>query len=235
MRNLLLGLITAGALALLGQPVVQADETKPKPAMKMEHEAEEDEHDKAGMKMQDAKDCKAPVHLTAAAEAKLGGGHYEGKLPKAAKGMGKMKMGAMPAANVAPASKKMPGMKGAHNVHKGVRGGEFIMVPNQMHHMEVVYSLNCGVQLFLYNAFTEPIRADRFHAFILIVPEGGDSFFEVMRFLVPSADGSNLHTPIDHHHDDPKNPKGLFEVELYIKFPEEIHPRKFDLVIGTEA
>ncbi len=31
------------------------------------------------------------------------------------------------------------------------------------------------------------------------------------------------------------NPKGLFEVELYVKFPEDIHPRQFDLVVGTEA
>ena len=109
------------------------------------------------------------------------------------------------------------------------------MVPNQLHHMEVVYSLDCGFQLFMYNAFTEPIRADRFQAFILILPEGGDDFFEVMRFLVPSEDGSHLHTPIAHHHDDPKNPKGAFEIELFMKFPEDVQPRKFDLVIGSEA
>ncbi|MDP6573721.1 MAG: hypothetical protein QGI06_09460 [Rhodospirillales bacterium] len=164
----------------------------------------------------------------------MGGALYDGPLPEAAKQMAGMKMGAMPASNAMMSDKTMKGMEGAHNVHKGVRGGEFIMVPNQLHHMEVVYSLECGFQLFMYNAFTEPIRVDRFQSFILILPEGGDDFFEIMRFLVPSKDGSILQTPISHHHDNSKNRKGLFEVELYMKFPEDIHPRMFELVIGTE-
>jgi len=185
-----------------------------------------------GMEMKhSAMPCAAPVKLTREAEMKLGGKLYDGPLPKTAKQMTRMKMGVMSSSNMAMTGKKMKEMQGSHNIHKGDRGGEFIMVPNQMHHMEVVYSHECGFQVFLYNAFTQPIRADRFQAFILVLPESGDDFFEVMRFLVPSADGSFLHTPISHQHDDPKNPTGTFEVEIYMKYPEDIQPRKFDLII----
>lgn len=228
------------ALILAGVPEAHADEKHGKTEDLMHEmpthgtdvikkEEHKDEHKSAQKKVV----CTEPVHLTEEAERKLGGALYKGPLPKAAKKMAGMKMGATPATGVMGA-KKMAEMEGAHGVHKGFRGGEFIMVPNQLHHMEVVYSLECGFQLFTYNAYTEPIRVDRFQAFILILPEGGDEFFEVMRFLVPSADGSVLQTPIAHHHDNPKNPKGLFEVEMYLKFPEDIHPRKFDLVVGTE-
>lgn len=226
------------ALILAGAPEVRADETHGKTeemqthgAGPMKQERHKDENKGAHKKVA----CTQPVHLTEAAETKLGGALYRGPLPKAAKQMARMKLGAVPAVDVAIGAKDMPEMEGAHGVHKGFRGGEFIMVPNQLHHMEAVYTLECGLQLFIYNAFSEPIRIDRFQGFILILPEGGDEFFEVMRFLVPSADGSVLQTDIAHHHDNPKNPKGLFEVELYMKFPEDIHPRKFDLIVGTEA
>ena len=236
MRNMALAVLSAFAVALAAPAGAIAEEGP--------HGAAEDRHAESGtMAMgQDATAeehnrvaCTAPVHVTEAAERKLGGALYEGPLPKAATQMGKMRMGAMPATNVALTDKAVPGMEGSHGVHKGLRGGEFIMVPNQLHHMEVVYSLDCGVQLFMYNAFTAPIRADRFQGFILILPEGGDEFFEVMRFLIPSEDGSYLYTPIAHDHDNPKSPRGMFEVELYLKFPEDIHPRKFDLIVGTEA
>lgn len=177
--------------------------------------------------------CTAPVHLTAEAEKKLGGALYTGRLPKAAIQMSGMKMGAMPTTNVALRGKPQAQMKGAHGVHGGLRGGQFIMVPNQLHHMEVVYTIECGFQVFLYNGFTEPISVDRFQAFILILPEGGDQFFEVMRFLTPSSDGGVLQTAIAHNHDNADNPKGMFEVELYMKFPEDVHPRKFDLIVGS--
>ena len=179
--------------------------------------------------------CTKPVHVTQDAERKLGGGLYTGPLPRAAKQTAGMKMGVMPSSNMAVGGKDMKEMEGSHNVHKGLRGGEFIMVPNHLHHMEVVYTRERGFQLFLYNAFTEPIRADRFQAFILILPESGDDFFEVMRFLVPSADGSFLHTPISHQRNDSQNPKSVFEVELYMKFPEDIQPRKFDVILEPGA
>ncbi len=108
------------------------------------------------------------------------------------------------------------------------------MVPNQLHHIEVIYSLECGYQVFFYNAFTEPTRADRFYAFMIVLPEEGDDFFEVLRFLTPSEDGGHLATRISHRHDGPQ-PKGIFETELYVKFPESIQPMRFDVIVGIEV
>jgi len=180
--------------------------------------------------------CAAPVHLTHEAELKAGGAHYDGPMPKEAMGMGSSAMGAVRVASNKPSmsAKSMKEMEGAHAMHKGMRGGELIMVPNQLHHIEVVYSVDCGYQLFFYNAFTEAIQAERFHAFMVILPEEGDDFFEVMRFLTPSADGSHLVSKISHSHDGPQ-PKGIFETELYVKFPENIHPMRFDVIVGTEV
>jgi hypothetical protein len=180
--------------------------------------------------------CAAPVHLTNEAERKPGGGHYDGPMPKEAMGMGSGAMGAVRVATGKPSmsAKAMKEMEGAHAMHKGLRGGELIMVPNQLHHIEVVYSLECGYQLFFYNAFTEPIRADRFHAFMVILPEDGDDFFEVLRFLTPSADNGHLASMISDSHGGPQ-PKGIFETELYVKFPETIHPMRFDVIVGTEV
>ncbi len=180
--------------------------------------------------------CTAPVHLTDEAERKPGGALYEGPMPKEAMGMESSAMGAVRVASGKPSmsAKSMKEMEGAHVMHKGLRGGELFMVPNQLHHIEVVYSLDCGYQLFFYNAFTQPIRAKRFYAFMIILPEEGDDFFEVLRFLTPSADGSHLASPISHSHDD-LQPKGIFETELYVKFPEHIHPMRFDVIVGTEV
>ncbi len=180
--------------------------------------------------------CTAPVHLTDEAERKAGGARYEGPLPKEAMGMESSAMGAVRVASSKPSmsAKSMKEMEGAHVMHKGLRGGELIMVPNQLHHIEVVYSLDCGYQLFFYNAFTQPIRAERFYAFMIILPEEGDDFFEVLRFLTPSADGSHLASPISHSHGGPQA-KGIFETELYVKFPENIHPMRFDVIVGTEV
>jgi len=233
--------MTAAAFVLLFSvtlPASAGEKKHEEGGMKMEgmKHSEKGGGKEHGMKMEHAATpCTKPVHVTKEAEMKLGGGLYAGPLPKAAKQMTGMRMGVMPSSNMAMGGQGMKEMEGSHNVHKGDRGGQFIMVPNQLHHMEVVYTHKCGLQLFLYNAFTEPIKVDRFQAFILILPESGDDFFEVMRFLMPSADGTYLHTPIAHHHDNPKNPKGAFEVELYMKFPEDIHPRKFDLVIEPGA
>ena len=67
-----------------------------------------------------------------------------------------------------------------------------------------------------------------------IPPEEGDDFFEVLRFLVPSENGSRLASRISHTHDGPK-PKAIFETELDIKFPGSIRPVRFDVIVGTEA
>jgi hypothetical protein len=194
-------------------------------------------HDhKAGMQQARKVACTAPVPLSDAAESKPGGALYKGPLPKEATAPVSRSHGGARVASGMPSksAKSMREMEGAHQMHKGRRGGELIMVPNQLHHLEVLYSNECGYQLFFYNAFTEPIRAGRFRAVVLVLPEEGDDFFEVLRFLTPSADGSHLATRISGGGDNPK-PRGIFETELYIKFPESIQPLRFDVIVGTEV
>ena len=194
-------------------------------------------HDhKKGMQQAQQVACTAPVLLGDTAESKPGGALYKGPLPKRATAPGNLLRGGNRVASGKPSmdAKSMKEMEGAHQMHKGQRGGELIMAPNQLHHLEVLYSNECGYQLFFYNAFTEPIRADRFRAFMLVVPEENDDFFEVLRFLTPSADGGHLATRISLGSDGPK-PRGIFETELYIKFPESIQPMRFDVIVGTEV
>lgn len=182
--------------------------------------------------------CGEPVMLSEAAEKKLGGSLYTGPLPESVSKMSEMSRehGVMQSEDVSDQemSSTKAVLAGTHNVHAGLRGGEFIMVPDNLRHMEVVYSLECGFQLFLYNAFTEPISVAPFQAMILVLPEDGDEFFELMRFLVPSEDGGVLQTKLSQSDDDPENSKGIMEVELYIKFPESLHLHKFDLFVGVE-
>jgi hypothetical protein len=235
MKRLILVATAVLALALAGGAV--AGEKKPMGGMTDHSEMQmaAGEHG-AETKHDHGVACTAPVHLTDEAERKPGGALYEGPMPKEAMGMESSAMGAVRVASGKPSmsAKSMKEMEGAHTMHKGMRGGELFMVPNQLHHIEVVYSLDCGYQLFFYNAFTEPIRAGRFYAFMIILPEEGDDFFEVLRFLTPSADGSHLASPISHSHDGPQA-KGIFETELYVKFPENIRPMRFDVIVGTEV
>jgi hypothetical protein len=238
MKSFIFTAIVAAIAALSGQAA--ADETKHQeqlvtnmPGMSS---GGQDESMAEDMKHGEEVACAAPAHLAAEAETKPGGAAYKGPLPKQAMEMGKKSMGAVRVSSGKPAAnlKNMAEMQGAHNMHKGMRGGELFMVPNQLHHIEVVYSLECGYQLFFYNAFTELVRADRFHAFMIILPEEGNDFFEVMRFLSPSEDGSHLVSRISHSHDGPK-PKGIFETELYIKFPESVEPMMFEVIVGAEV
>ncbi|MHA1600334.1 MAG: hypothetical protein ACTSW2_05870 [Alphaproteobacteria bacterium] len=234
MKSLLSVTVFMLGLALSGEAVAGEAKHDKLTGTKMQGMSSGDQ----GEGMQHSKEivCSEPPLLMTEAETKPGGANYKGPLPKQAMEMGTKKMGAVRVASdkLAANLKNMAEMAGAHNMHKGVRGGELFMVPNQLHHIEVVYSRDCGYQLFFYNAFTEPIRADRFHAFMIILPEEGDDFFEVMRFLTPSEDGSHLVSNISHSHDGPK-PKGIFETELYVKFPESVEPMVFEAIVGTEV
>lgn len=234
MKSLLSATVFMLSLALSGQAV--ADEAKHEGQAGTNMQGMSSGGQGEGMQHGKKIACSEAPHITTEAEMKPGGANYKGPLPKQAMEMGTKKMGAVRVASDKPAAslKKLAEMKGAHNIHKGFRGGEFFMVPNQLHHMEVVYSLDCGYQLFFYNAFSEPVRADRFQAIMVVLPEEGDDFFEVMRFLLPSEDGSHLVSRISHSHDGPK-PKGVFVTELYIKFPENIEPMVFEAIVGTEV
>ncbi|MBT5266808.1 MAG: copper-binding protein [Rhodospirillaceae bacterium] len=185
--------------------------------------------------------CTAPVAFAKEAELKPGGALYDGPLPKEA--MTKMTgsnaddhSGHANMAGMAPAksAKSMKEMDGAHAMHKGRRGGEMLMVANQLHHLEVVYGKDCGFQLFFYNAFTQPIRPDRFQAVVLVQPEDDDdSAFETLRILTMSEDGSHLTTPAL------GGPMGkereIYIGELYVKTPESFHPVQVDVIFGAEV
>jgi Cu/Ag efflux protein CusF len=137
--------------------------------------------------------CQIQVELTEAAEMQLGGGLYSG--PK-----------------LTP-EEIMANMKTAHQVHHPQHGGAFFMAPNKMNHLEVIYSNACGARVYMYNAFTKPIRADRFLAFVEFVPLG-DEQFEVIRFMQPSKDGNYLRTDANHGVEPP------FDIRLFMKFPD---------------
>ncbi len=233
MRNLLLATVTAFALAMSGGALVAGETNADSHEEEQGHQEtghEEEGHEEGGHQEKVA--CTAPVHITEAAENKLGGKLYTGSLPKAAT-MENVNAQARKADS--EAMQKTKGMAGSHNVHKGIRGGEFLMVLNQLHHMEALYTAECGFQLYLYNAYSEPISVDRFQAMLLVLPEDGDQFFDVMRFLEPALDNGVLQTRLaDSGHDD-ATPEEMFEAELYVKFPESIHPQKYDLILETEA
>jgi hypothetical protein len=116
----------------------------------------------------------------------------------------------------------MPAMKGAHTDHAAKHGGAFFMAPDKMHHLEGVYSEACGFRLYLYNAFTKPIRVGRFRAFIRIVPSREDEA-EMIRFLFANPELTVLAAAID---DAPTRP---FEIRLHLKFPEADEPELFNL------
>ena len=146
--------------------------------------------------------CDLKIKLTEKAEMMEGGARFKG-----AKAMKK---------------DKMPGMKGAHEIHEGQYGGTFFMAPNKTHHVEGIYSKDCGFRLVLFNAMTQPINVSRFGAFVKYIPEDEDTP-EAYRILSPAHEGSVLQMS--------SNPqiKGRFDVELYVSFPGSDEPSMFNI------
>ena len=158
------------------------------------------EHEHGGMApagKEPGESCHLHVHATEEAERQPGGA------------LNLMKPGA-------PAHQ----MAGAHMVHKPRHGGAFFMAPDKLHHLEALYSERCGFQVAFYNAFIEPIRADRFRGFIKVVPESEDEP-EIMRFLELVEHRSVLAATIG---DEASRP---FLIELYVAFPESNEPQLF--------
>jgi len=151
--------------------------------------------------------CDLKIKLTEKAEMMEGGAKFTGTLGTAMAGM---KMD------------KKSGMKGAHEIHEGQYGGTFFMAPNKTHHVEGIFSKDCGFRLVLFNAMTQPINVDRFGAFVKYIPEDEDEP-EAYRILSPSHDGSVLQVS--------SNPeiKGEFDVELYVRFPGSDDPSMFNI------
>ena len=90
---------------------------------------------------------------------------------------------------------EMSKVEGAHMIHKSQHGGAFFMAPSKMNNVEVLYSDDCGFRAVFYNIRTECIRADRFRAFIKVVPDAMDEP-EVLRFLSPDQNGEVLSASI---------------------------------------
>lgn len=169
----------------------------------------------AAAEMKHPMKCHIQIELTEAAERQLGGALYSG--PK-----------------LTP-KEIMTTMKKAHQVHHPQHGGAFFMAPNKMNHLEALYSDGCGLRVYTYNAFTKPIKANRFLAFVEFVPLDEDQV-KVIRFLQPSKDGGYLRTGSNH------GVKPPFDIQLFVKFPEndqvelftvKLKPMRDKLVEGT--
>ena len=152
--------------------------------------------------------CHTPVQVTEAAERKPGGALYASSQMEHHSGH----------------SHSTPGMEGAHMTHQSQRGGTFFMAPNKMHHLEGVYSDDCGFQLYLFNAFTEHIHVDRFQAFVHVYPSKEDEL-DIIRFLSPANEGTVLTAEFGGAVSRP------FQVELYVKFPESAEPQLFNILV----
>ncbi len=152
--------------------------------------------------------CHVAIEISHEAELRLGGALYAG--PEVAQHSGH--------------GQSMPEMEGAHMTHQPQYGGALFMAPNQMHHLEGVYSEDCGFQLLLYNAFSERIHVERFQAFVHVLPSREDEV-DLFRFLSPANRGTVLATAFG---DAVSRP---FEIELYVKFPESDEPQLFNIFV----
>jgi hypothetical protein len=173
--------------------------------------------------------CRIPLQITEEAERQPGGAQYA-----AATGQAGMMANGKPMAGMktegAPVGGAMAGMKmddaqkmeGAHMIHKSQAGGAFFMAPNKVNHVEALYSDDCGFRVVFFNILTQHIRADRFRAMIMVIPDSPDEP-ELHRFLFSTQDGAVLSTAFG---DEVSKP---FEIQLYIEFPETIEPELFTM------
>ena len=167
--------------------------------------------------------CDLKIKLTEKAEMMEGGAKFTGTLGTAMAGMKMDKKSGMKMDKMAGMKMdKKSGMKGAHEIHEGQYGGTFFMAPNKTHHIEGIYSKDCGFRLVLFNAHTQPINVNRFGAFVKYIPEDEDTP-EAFRILSPAHEGSVLQVA--------SNPKikGEFDVELYVSFPGSDEPSMFNI------
>lgn len=131
------------------------------------------------------------------AERRPGGALYKGPLPK----------------NMMQAM-SMPEMKGAHYTHSSHFGGDLIMAGDLIHHLEVIPTRQCGLQVVFYNAFIEPISAKRFQATVHLIPEDGGKGFVGSHQLSPVGGGAYLQTRIEHGKGE------ILGGELHVSYPE---------------
>jgi hypothetical protein len=121
------------------------------------------------------------------------------------------------------------GMKMAHMDHESKLGGVFFMAPNKMHHLEAIYSRECGFQLYLYNAFTRPINVNRFLAFLKVTGEVDGEEDELTFFLEPNKSQTSLQNDLE------ANLSSSFEIELHLKFSESEEVELFNFSVDKQG
>ncbi len=108
---------------------------------------------------------------------------------------------------------KMP-----HMDHNAKHDGVFFMAPSKTHHIEGVYSKKCGFQLYIYDAYTQPLTTSGFQAFIKVIQGKEDEEYELVHFLTQTKGSMVLQTStnlgIEEH----------FVIELYLDTPENDTP-----------
>lgn len=160
--------------------------------------------------------CKRDVHLTMKAEHQMGGAMYKAAMKKKHDG-----------------EKKAYGGHGSHGKthmdHDPKMGGAFFMAANQMHHLEGVYHKECGFVVYFYNAFTKPIRANRFRATLSVIKEVNNEEVQFTQSLTVNPKKTFLQAPLKHDLNPP------FEVELQIVFPDNKKVEQFNFEIDAHG
>lgn len=169
--------------------------------------------------------CDLGIRFTEAAERRLGGALYTHASMDMSPDMGEHKGHQMGDIN-ASVGDPVPGMHERHHPQYG--GEQFFMAPGKRHHIEVVYSEQCGLRVILYNAHTEPVSPARLRAFVTVIPSDPNEL-EQMRFLELSSNGSVLEAMLGSELSRP------FEAELYLHLPESEEPELFNLIISKQA
>ncbi len=233
-------LLPIAAAALLGASLVNPSAAHAQESARVALPEQHQDQTQRQIMMLGTAACNVALQITEEAERQPGGAQWvaamaQGGMMAQGKPMAGMKMevapdGAMAAMKMeaAPVGGPMAGMKmedaqkmeGAHMIHESQQGGAFLMAPNIFNHVETLYSDDCGFRVVFYNILTQHIRADRFRAMIMVIPDSLDEP-ELHRFLYPIQNGEVLSTAFG---DEVSRP---FEIQLYIEFPEAIEPELF--------
>lgn len=141
-------------------------------------------------------------------------------------------IGDMKISNAAEGSKGMASHQmtheKAHMDHTPKHGGEFFMAPDNKHHVEGVYSKECGFQLYIYDEYTKPLSVIGMQAFIVITEESADDDTGHIRFLSPTSDYQVLQSPLIQGHHSSPDLKGRFSIDLHLKLPGSDEPVLFN-------
>ncbi|MEJ1392592.1 MAG: hypothetical protein RPU64_00080 [Candidatus Sedimenticola sp. (ex Thyasira tokunagai)] len=112
-----------------------------------------------------------------------------------------------------------------HMDHNPRHGGQFFMAANKHYHLEGVYSMECGFELYLYDEFTRPINPDVFQAFIKVNQIFSDEQrWESHLFLTATPDQQKLTSYKLQLESDDNGDTGKVSIDLYLKYPGNQEP-----------